>query len=232
MTQVSDQLPGNNYFASVGASMTPWSSANPRGIFAIGSPSSGANYPNLGGSGMARGIRDITDGTSNTIAFGEWKMGDFDINKVTPTDVINLLTSSSGGIGSDGWTGNSFTMPDGSASLPTFLSNCAGAAPGSAGNRKANKSYLGYTWIQGMFGNSLGNVLLAPNPPYPNCQLEPWGGDMDSPGIYGLSSYHPGGGNVAMADGSVHFLKSTTAQRIVWALGSRAGGEVISSDSY
>jgi prepilin-type processing-associated H-X9-DG protein len=50
--------------------------------------------------------------------------------------------------------------------------------------------------------------------------------------MYGLSSYHPGGGNVAFADGSVHFLKSTTGNPIVWALGSRAQNEVLSASDY
>jgi hypothetical protein len=35
-----------------------------------------------------------------------------------------------------------------------------------------------------------------------------------------------------MADGSVRVVKSTIAVRVWWALGSRNGGEVISSDSY
>jgi hypothetical protein len=35
-----------------------------------------------------------------------------------------------------------------------------------------------------------------------------------------------------MADGSVKFLKSTTAMNIVWGLGTRNNGEVISADSY
>jgi prepilin-type N-terminal cleavage/methylation domain-containing protein/prepilin-type processing-associated H-X9-DG protein len=239
---VSDQLPGNNYFASVGPSMAPWTSAKPRGIFGIGTPSSGAVYPNLGGSDMSRGIRDISDGTSNTISFGEWKMGDFDSNKLSITDVINLLASTSAGIGAeDSWNGASFSFPNnlpggGYTNLQQFLQNCAGAAPGSVqqgdSNWKSNKSRIGYSWIQGMFGNALGNTLIAPNSPYPNCQLEPWGGDMDSPGIYGLSSYHPGGCNVAFADGSVRFLKSSTQYNVIWGLGSRAGGEVLSSDSY
>ena len=92
-------------------------------------------------------------------------------------------------------------------------------------------SHLGRAWHQGMFGWSLGNTLLAPNAPYPNCAMTD-GGDWDKPGIYGMSSYHPGGGNVAFADGSVRFLKSSTAMTIVWSLGSRGGGEVVSSDSY
>ena len=50
--------------------------------------------------------------------------------------------------------------------------------------------------------------------------------------MWGLSSYHPGGANVLMCDGSVRFLKNSTNQATIWALGSRAQGEVISSDSY
>ena len=47
-----------------------------------------------------------------------------------------------------------------------------------------------------------------------------------------MSSYHSGGGNVALCDGSVRFLKSSTSLPTVWALGSRGQGEVIGADSY
>jgi prepilin-type processing-associated H-X9-DG protein len=48
----------------------------------------------------------------------------------------------------------------------------------------------------------------------------------------GFKSKHPGGANILFCDGSVHFLKNTIS-RITWAaLGSRNGGEVISSGSY
>ncbi len=83
-----------------------------------------------------------------------------------------------------------------------------------------------------MFGYSLGNTLLAPNPNIPNCRTCSWNGDLDCPGMYGMSSFHPGGANIAMADGSVRYLKSSTAMNIVWGLGSKAGGEIISSDQY
>ena len=83
-----------------------------------------------------------------------------------------------------------------------------------------------------MFGWSLGNTLLAPNPNYPNCRTCSWDGDWDCEGMYGLSSFHAGGGNVAMADGSVRFIKSTTNMTVMWALGSREYGEAISADSY
>jgi prepilin-type N-terminal cleavage/methylation domain-containing protein/prepilin-type processing-associated H-X9-DG protein len=48
----------------------------------------------------------------------------------------------------------------------------------------------------------------------------------------GFVSLHPGGANFAFADGSVHFLKQSIAMPTYCALGSRAGGEVISADAY
>lgn len=45
-------------------------------------------------------------------------------------------------------------------------------------------------------------------------------------------SYHSGGVNTLMADGSVRFVKSTIAGTTWRALGTVAGGEVVSSDSY
>ena len=44
---------------------------------------------------------------------------------------------------------------------------------------------------------------------------------------YEIYALHPGGANATMADGSVRFLKDTTSIRIVAALATRAGGEVI-----
>jgi len=45
-------------------------------------------------------------------------------------------------------------------------------------------------------------------------------------------SWHPGGVNVTLADGSVRFVKNSINIQTWMALGTRAGGEVISSDSY
>jgi prepilin-type N-terminal cleavage/methylation domain-containing protein/prepilin-type processing-associated H-X9-DG protein len=224
--------PGLSYFASVGPSLH-FSGATgpsaPLGIFFFG----GSADPTVVAPVIK--ISSVTDGTSNTIAFGEWRIGDFDETKLSvPQDVVNLRQPPPGITGS-GWGDPKMNMPTGSAGFLQWINMCAGFAPLStqgADSWKTNMSYLGQAWCQGMFGWTLGNTLLAPNPPYPNCRMCAWDGDWDCPGMYGLSSFHPGGGNIAMADGSVHFLKTSTDMRTVWSLGSRAQGEIISSDSY
>jgi prepilin-type processing-associated H-X9-DG protein len=45
-------------------------------------------------------------------------------------------------------------------------------------------------------------------------------------------SFHPGGVNMLRADGSVGFIKSSIAPATWRALGTIAGGEVLSSDQY
>jgi prepilin-type N-terminal cleavage/methylation domain-containing protein/prepilin-type processing-associated H-X9-DG protein len=48
----------------------------------------------------------------------------------------------------------------------------------------------------------------------------------------GFKSAHPGGANFLFADGHVQFLKTSINPVTYNALGSKAGGEVVSSDSY
>ena len=48
----------------------------------------------------------------------------------------------------------------------------------------------------------------------------------------GFTSFHPGGSNFLFGDGSVKFLKNSISMITYCGLGSKAGGEVISSDAY
>jgi len=66
----------------------------------------------------------------------------------------------------------------------------------------------------------------------PNSKFCTTGGINYGEMAFGTSSYHPGGVNTAFADGSVHFIKQSISPQAWWALGTRAGGEVISADSF
>ncbi len=54
-------------------------------------------------------------------------------------------------------------------------------------------------------------------------------GEFSQVGIYGL---HPGGVNTSFMDGSVRFLREGMNPYVLFALGSRAGGEVIAPDDF
>jgi prepilin-type N-terminal cleavage/methylation domain-containing protein/prepilin-type processing-associated H-X9-DG protein len=218
------QFTGNNYFASAGSTIMwlGWPTYVPNGIFAVGGP--------------ARGIRDITDGTSNTVAFGEWRVGDFNDAKDSIQDIVGLTWSGSTfpGVPNRNMDAAASNMPQGAPYLLDALQKCSQAWQSHTGNYGTNgqRSWNGRMWHVGMYGHALGNLLLPPNSQYPYCQFWDTNSDFDSAGINGLTSFHAGGAHVCMADGSVRFLKSSTSWPVLWALGSRDQGESISSDSY
>ncbi len=103
--------------------------------------------------------------------------------------------------------------------------------------------------LRGPFNPCPGSAFasyLAPCLVLAHCHLLNTNADTDS-GLDDPSSFHPGGANVLFGDGSVHFLRSvqndagviangstryTPSSLIQQALGTRSGGEAISSDSY
>jgi prepilin-type N-terminal cleavage/methylation domain-containing protein/prepilin-type processing-associated H-X9-DG protein len=206
---------GNNYFSSGGSSINLGSGA----AASAGGPPNGVFMY----SGPALGLRDIPDGSGNTIAFGEWKLGDGNLALLTiPTDAA--FTSGQ-------WPAGATTSPS-TMTPQTFLqwiAKCRSLLTLNTGNF----SFQGEDWAFGTPGLSMGNTLLPPNGQYSNCSTNaPGAGTLPQPGVTGLSSYHPGGANILMCDGSVRFLKDSVNISTVWALGSKAQGEIISNDSY
>jgi prepilin-type N-terminal cleavage/methylation domain-containing protein/prepilin-type processing-associated H-X9-DG protein len=210
------QAPGNSYFASVGTSIEfrkPQAGGPPNGMFWYNGP--------------AIGINDVRDGTSTTIAFGEWKIGTgVKATITTPTDIVFEgfpASVSNTTAGTEIVTSVNYQ----SVYLP-WLQTCAA----DIGTKRSNHTpVLGMTWAWGLMGFTLGNVILPPNPQYPNCTSNT-GNTIQAPGVFTLSSFHAGGANILMCDGSVKFLKGSTNIQVLWALGSRAQGEVISASDY
>jgi prepilin-type N-terminal cleavage/methylation domain-containing protein/prepilin-type processing-associated H-X9-DG protein len=216
----SYKAPGNSYFASCGSTLE----------FAMQQTKGPPNgpFPYYGSKGHSIGIRDITDGASNTLGFGEWRIGSGVLKKNSPQDII-YVGSLPGGTARNNGTLN-MPNPVLVGAFPTWLNQCASMYKSGSG-RFAKSVTLGESWIMGMVGYTQGNVLQAPNARYPNCNSNGKGA-IESVGVFGLSSYHPGGANMLLLDGSVRFLKDSANNHTVWALGSINQGEIIDASSY
>jgi prepilin-type N-terminal cleavage/methylation domain-containing protein/prepilin-type processing-associated H-X9-DG protein len=228
----------NSYFASIG-STTYESPIHTPGMFAVWT---------------CYGIRDCTDGTSNTIAFAEsltgqdlagFGYGTQQNQGVGGTQyrgnvVTNAANQGTGGQGSDdpnGYYGTNaqFLMASSNyAAVIQGLQACATAWTNTS--TAAYSSMRGFSWADANGGWTYCNIIQTPNRdsifPGGGCRFGCPGCGIDSSFSYAVSSNHPGGANILMSDGSVRFIKDSVSRLTWWALGTRNGGEVISSDSY
>jgi prepilin-type N-terminal cleavage/methylation domain-containing protein/prepilin-type processing-associated H-X9-DG protein len=218
---ISAPATGNNYFASLGSTLSTAPTFE-NGPFALNTSLTAAN--------VILGIRHVTDGTSNSIAFGEWRTGSGNNVQITiPTDVVMNVPTSTFPAGITPSSTSMMITSANSAALVTWASTCASMVSNPANRNPDHTPTLGEDWASALLAHTIGNVVLPPNPPYPNCCT---GATIQASGIYTLSSLHPGGCNVLMCDGSVRYLKNSTNINTVVALGSINQGEVVSTDSY
>ena len=153
-------------------------------------------------------IGEITDGTSNTIAIAE----------VAGRDAR-------------------FMSPYARGTLPAGIDTLGSPAVfGGVYNPADNGQPLRYwRWAEadGAFGVSGG----INNKFRPMCETTPWSTTGVTAGNNAgandeIFSFHPGGANVLLGDGSVRFLKDSINVVVLRSLVSLSGGEVISADSY
>jgi prepilin-type N-terminal cleavage/methylation domain-containing protein/prepilin-type processing-associated H-X9-DG protein len=172
------------------------------------------------------GMQSITDGTSNTGLFSERLMGltnNPTVTAVNYNQAIRALFSVS--------VSPSLNNNDVTGAMNVL--NACKALPGTATSISSYRSgqiwTVSHPWApmwNRYFHFSLPNTLLCDTA---NSTFLGLGGGS---GAISPNSNHPGGVNVCMADGSVRFIKNSVSVQTWWALGSRAGAEVISSDSY
>ncbi len=164
------------------------------------------------------GLRDATDGSSNTIAFSEGLVGGPQaVRGYRGTAIMSVGTKSD-------------QMLDANQNPAAILQ---GLVTCNTNSGNLNRS-RGIYWEVGANGTTMFNTIVPPN-----SKLYAWsacrsagGGWPDQATYANASSNHSGGVNTLMADGSVRFIKDSIAQYVWWGLGTRANGEVISADAY
>jgi prepilin-type N-terminal cleavage/methylation domain-containing protein/prepilin-type processing-associated H-X9-DG protein len=146
----------------------------------------------------------ISDGTSNTLAFAE---------------VAN-------GVGGDPQRRDprrdcySATRP--SPTTPQAVRNALLAINPQTAGTLSGWNWRGYPWREGSIWRNGFNTLLGPNKPCYRPGSEWW--ELVTP----ASSYHPGGINACLCDGSVRFVTDGVDADVWLAAGTIAGGEALS----
>jgi prepilin-type N-terminal cleavage/methylation domain-containing protein/prepilin-type processing-associated H-X9-DG protein len=150
-------------------------------------------------------LQSIFDGTSNTIAVSEG---------------TNKKLTYRCGSNSGGWPAT-YIAPDQNQLLQIAQNSCTKVKdPGHSRWANGNCYYGGLT-----FG-------LTPNTTSPDLVTQDENDGSPTFAILTANSYHPGGVNAVFIDGSVKFIKNSVSSQTWRALGSPAGNEVISADSY
>jgi prepilin-type N-terminal cleavage/methylation domain-containing protein/prepilin-type processing-associated H-X9-DG protein len=145
------------------------------------------------------GVQNITDGTSNTVFWGETsRFKNEPANYSTVSSFFNTWVTA-GGFWNPGDIGTSILIQGMAYTVPQINAPAQTTSP--------------ISWLT--------NPL--------NWWTQP---QSQTYGELGFHSFHAGGANFLFGDGSVKFLKQTINPNTYMGLGTRAGGEVISSDSY
>jgi prepilin-type N-terminal cleavage/methylation domain-containing protein/prepilin-type processing-associated H-X9-DG protein len=221
-----------SYHASVGgpACITSWT-----GMFtALQQDQFGFNGIAVTANASVVDFSSVTDGTSNTCMVSETHLGS------GPPAPIPL----SAGIGRGDtymWrpsvsTGANDQGPPGVAVALAFVQSCR-SLPGTTPAFGTLSPPNGNFWIGGNPGSCMMwdayNHFMPPNSFACDSIADGnTGGYASVPDAFPPASNHPGGVNIVFADGSVHFIKNSVNLQTWWALGTRNGAELISSDSY
>ncbi len=161
--------------------------------------------------GSNLGMRDMTDGSSNTMVFSETLLG-LRVNRDGP---VSDRSSRRRLICSMGGTPNPAPQPGLAGVVDPDLDHVTQACTRWLGNR-------GFGWIAGKTTASTFSAYLRPN-------AEAADATAHGLGFIAARSNHPGGVNVAMGDGSVRFIAETVTLSAWRALATRNGGELVST---
>jgi prepilin-type processing-associated H-X9-DG protein len=221
----------NNYYASVGTSAYSWwggqGGTKPAIDWKDHRPTSG-----VFGKYDSNDIRDVTDGTSSTIAFSEVLVGGNDntnnprnnyrngVTGVTIADIVKEPAPNNG--------------QDVSQNIPALTTALQVCNTSWVSNTNVTNT-VGQRWGWGDTGMTMFNTIVPPNSTqykWSSCRSGCGGCSIDSASFTNATSNHSGGVNVAFADGSVRFIKGSVTQRVWMALGTKSNGETLSASDY
>ncbi|MBX6314151.1 MAG: DUF1559 domain-containing protein [Isosphaeraceae bacterium] len=172
------------------------------------------------------GLQAITDGTSNTAMFSERLIGVSGNPTVTLADRNNAKRALF-------QVPTSVNVNSGSVTGAMAVLGACKSLPATTQSITSYRS--GQIWTIGHPWGTVWNRYFHFGPPnMHSCDTTPstFSGLGGGQGVIPPTSNHPGGVNVCFVDGSVKFIKDSVNLQTWWALGTRAGGEVISSDAY
>ena len=160
----------------------------------------------------------VTDGLSNTVIFSEFVKGKYQTNS-TGLDQSWLMSKVS------------YTNRTTPINLDAAVADCQASTTIFQETAGTNWDRKGEWWVLHTCG--AGGCYSHINAPNKKACFFAGQTSLDSYfSMINASSYHSGGVNVAMLDGSVKFVKDSVSITAWRALGTKAGGEVIGADSY
>lgn len=180
------------------------------------------------------GIQTITDGTSNTALFSERLIAAYTYNTtatVYASGINGLRAIFTGTYPAAPSSVTPANMLTGNPAL-LFAQGCQAIGSTTPSPYPAAIGVEMFAGNPGYVGLSSYNHWTAPNTVPCQNSIDPIVGFVGPYGAASANSLHPGGVNVCFSDGSVHFVKNSVGLQPWWGLGSRAGGEVVSSDQY
>lgn len=195
----SDKGKGTNYRACIGSNPVVYN---------------GGKLPTDAGGGGAFEdwifvrLTDFKDGTSNTIAFSERRVGDGRQN------IQEDLWLS-------GFIGPGFDVRRDRVNRVKMREICQ-----QYSSKWGFYPYCGNDWPSIGLQHSWYNHIVTPNSPFHDCMLELGiGAAASGGGSVKASSFHPGGVNSCAADGSVKFVADSVSTMVWEAVGTRADGD-------
>jgi prepilin-type N-terminal cleavage/methylation domain-containing protein/prepilin-type processing-associated H-X9-DG protein len=179
------------------------------------------------------GLKSVRDGTSNTALFSERLLGipgDPIVHPGTPDGKRGIYRVDYGAALNSGSGALALQALGVCKSIPITANSGDPAVPTGGTYLSGAHWSLAYPWhtsnsAYNHFNTPNGNSCISTSEPTPNI----WGGTMS---MITATSDHPGGVNVCLADGSVKFVKDSISPAVWWGIGTRNGGEVISSDAW